>query len=69
VLRNQLNRAPDVARGDVVQVEVTAGGAHLALEGRAEANGSTGSTILVKNLSSGKDFRARITGKGKVSVQ
>ena len=69
VLRSQLNRAPEVARGDVVRVEVTAGGAHLALEGRAESNGSTGTVILVKNPTSGKNFRARVTGKGKVSVQ
>jgi len=69
VLRNQLNRAPEIARGDLVQVEVTAGGAHLAFEGKAQSNGITGATILVKNPSSGKDFRARVTGKGKVSVQ
>ena len=69
VLRSQLSRAPEVARGDVVKVEVTAGGAHLLFEGRAETDGVTGKTILVKNLSSGKDFRARVTGKGKVSVQ
>jgi|SRR5579872_5693163 len=69
VLRSQLGRAPEVARGDVVKVEVTAGGAHLLLEGRAETDGVTGKTILVKNLSSGKDFRARVTGKDKVSVQ
>jgi flagella basal body P-ring formation protein FlgA len=69
VLRSQLSRAPEVARGDIVRVEVTAGGAHLALEGRAESNGATGATILVKNPVSGKDFRARVTGKGKVSVQ
>jgi flagella basal body P-ring formation protein FlgA len=69
VLRSQLGRAPEVARGDVVKVEVTAGGAHLLLEGRAESDGVTGKTILVKNLSSGKDFRAQVTGKGKVSVQ
>jgi len=69
VLRNQLNRAPEITRGDLVQVEVTAGGAHLAFEGKAESNGTTGATILVKNPSSGKDFRARVTGKGKVSVQ
>jgi flagella basal body P-ring formation protein FlgA len=69
VLRNQLSRAPEVTRGDVVKVEVTAGSAHLSLEGRAQADGVTGKTILVKNLSSGKDFRARVTGKGKVSVQ
>jgi len=69
VLRSQLGRAPEVARGDVVKVEVTAGGAHLLLEGRAETDGVEGKTILVKNLSSGKDFRAQVTGKGKVSVQ
>jgi flagella basal body P-ring formation protein FlgA len=69
VLRNQLNRAPEITRGDLVQVEVTAGGAHLAFEGKAQSNGTTGATILVKNPSSGKDFRARVTGKGKVSVQ
>jgi len=69
VLRTQLSRAPEVTRGDVVKVEVTAGSAHLSLEGRAQADGVTGKTILVKNLSSGKDFRARVTGKGKVSVQ
>ncbi|MCU1336601.1 MAG: hypothetical protein JWO19_2182 [Bryobacterales bacterium] len=69
VLRNQISRAPEVARGQVVQVEVTAGAARLMLEGRAQTDGVTGTTILVKNLASGKDFRARVTGKGKVSVQ
>ena len=69
VLRNQLGRAPEVARGDMVKVEVTAGAARLAFEGRAETDGVVGTTILVKNPSSGKDFRARVTGKGKVSVQ
>jgi flagella basal body P-ring formation protein FlgA len=69
VLRSQLSRAPEVVRGDVVKVEVTAGGAHLLFEGRAETDGVTGKTILVKNLTSGKDFRAQVTGKGRVSVQ
>jgi flagella basal body P-ring formation protein FlgA len=69
VLRSQLSRAPEVARGDVVKVEVTAGGAHLLFEGKAQTDGVTGKTILVKNLTSGKDFRAVVTGKGKVSVQ
>jgi flagella basal body P-ring formation protein FlgA len=69
ILRSQLSRAPEVVKGDVVRVEVSAGAARLMLEGRAQANGVTGATILVKNLASGKDFRARVTGKGKVSVQ
>lgn len=69
VLRSQLGRAPEVARGEVVKVEVTAGGAHLFLEGKAQTDGFRGKTILVKNLTSGKDFRALVIGKGKVSVQ
>jgi flagella basal body P-ring formation protein FlgA len=69
VLRSQLSRAPEVARGDLVKVEVTAGAAHLEFEGKAQTDGTTGKMILVKNLTSGKDFRARVTGKGKVSVQ
>ena len=69
ILRSQLSRAPEVVKGDVVRVEVSAGAARLMLEGKAQANGVTGATILVKNLASGKDFRARVTGKGKVSVQ
>ena len=69
VLRSQLSRAPEVSRGDVVKVDVNSGGAHLLFEGTAQADGITGKTILVKNPSSGKDFRARVTGKGKVSVQ
>ena len=69
VLRSQLTHAPAVSRGDVVKVEVIAGGAHLLFEGRAETDGVTGKTILIRNLSSGKDFRARVTGKDKVSVQ
>ena len=69
VLRSQLSRSPEVAKGDMVKVEVTAGGAHLLFEGRAETDGIQGKTILVKNLTSGKDFRAKVIGKGKVSVQ
>ena len=69
VLRSQLSRSPEIARGDMVKVEVTAGAARLAFEGRAETDGVLGKTILVKNPASGKDFRARVTGKGKVSVQ
>jgi flagella basal body P-ring formation protein FlgA len=69
VLRSQLSRAPEVARGDVVKVEVTAGGAHLFFEGKAQTDGVAGKTILIRNLTSGKDFRALVTGKGKVSVQ
>jgi flagella basal body P-ring formation protein FlgA len=66
--KTQIEPAPDVARGDVIIVEVFADGAHLKLEGRAESAGVKGSTILVRNLSSGKDFPAQVTGKNQATV-
>jgi flagella basal body P-ring formation protein FlgA len=68
IYRTQLERNPDVARGDLVVVEVFAGGAHLKLEARAESAGIKGSTIVVRNLSSGKEFRAQVTGKDHATV-
>jgi flagella basal body P-ring formation protein FlgA len=69
IRKAQVERPSDVARGDMVVVQVYAGGAYLKLEGRAESSGVTGSTILVRNLSSGKDFRAQVTGKGQAVIQ
>jgi flagella basal body P-ring formation protein FlgA len=68
ILKTQIEPTPDVARGDLVVVQVFAGGAYLRLEGRAESSGVKGSTILVRNLSSGKDFRAQVTGKNQATV-
>jgi flagella basal body P-ring formation protein FlgA len=66
--RNQLYRVPEVGKGDIVQVEVATGSARLALEGRADSAGSIGAMIWVKNPTSGKSFRAKVTGKGMVAV-
>jgi flagella basal body P-ring formation protein FlgA len=63
-----LQAPPDVVRGEIVRVEVRDGGARLSLEGRAEISGSRGDTILVSNPSSNRRFRARVEGKGRVSV-
>ena len=68
IRKNLIERAPDVARGDVVTVRVFEGAAHISLEGRAQQAGVTGSTILVRNPSSGKDFRAQVTGKDQVTI-
>jgi flagella basal body P-ring formation protein FlgA len=68
IYRTQIERNPDVTRGDLVTVEVFAGGAHLKLEARAESAGVKGSTIVVRNLSSGKEFRAQVTGKNHATV-
>jgi flagella basal body P-ring formation protein FlgA len=68
ILRAQVSPAPDVAKGELIEVQVFAGAAHLVVKGKAQADGVAGSTILVRNLSSGKDFSARVTGKNQAVV-
>ncbi len=58
-----------VLRGDTVEVRVERGGARLKLEGLAEASGAAGDTIPVLNPASHHTFRARITGRGLVSIE
>jgi flagella basal body P-ring formation protein FlgA len=68
IRKNQIERPPDVARGDLVTVLVFEGAAHLSLEARAQQDGVKGASILVRNPSSGKDFRAQVTGKDQVAI-
>jgi flagella basal body P-ring formation protein FlgA len=61
--------APTLVRtGDTVHVDAFDGGAHLQLDARAEASGTLGQTISVRNLDSQKQFSARVEAKGRVSV-
>ena len=55
--------APDVARGDTVDVEVHSGGARVAFTGKAESSGRKGETIAIRNPSSNRVFQARVDGK------
>lgn len=64
----QLATAPDVARGDMVEVEVRSGAAHLVLTGKAESAGRAGDSIAIRNLSNNRIFQARIDGKDKAFV-
>jgi flagella basal body P-ring formation protein FlgA len=68
IRKTQVAPPLDVARGDLVRLEVYTGNAHLSMEVRAETSGMKGSTITVRNLSSGRDFQARVAGKGQVTV-
>jgi flagella basal body P-ring formation protein FlgA len=68
IRKSQVAPPLDVARGDLVRLEVYTGNAHLSMEVRAETSGMKGSTITVRNLSSGRDFQARVAGKGQVTV-
>jgi flagella basal body P-ring formation protein FlgA len=65
---DQLVEAKDVARGERVRVEVVAGAARLEFEGIAESSGSAGEMIPVRNPDTNRRFRARVEGRGRVSV-
>lgn len=65
---DQLEASKEVRLGETVRVDVRNGGAHLKLEARAEASGSLGQMIPVRNPDSQKRFLARVEGKGRVSV-
>lgn len=66
VLRSDLAEAFQVERGDMVEVTVVSGSAQLALSAVAELSGRQGDVISLRNPRSGKTFRARIEGQGKV---
>lgn len=68
IRRTQLSPPPDVAKGELVDVQVFAGAAHLVVKAKAQSEGFKGSTILMRNLSSGKDFPALVAGKNRVTV-
>ena len=54
----------DIARGDVVTVEVVNGAARIVLEARAASSGRLGSRVQLQNQNSGRMFRATVTGTG-----
>ena len=62
-----LDEPKDVARGDFVRVEARSGAASIAFNGRAVSAGSAGDMIRVRNLATGRDFSAKVGGKGWVT--
>ncbi len=68
LVKSWLDLPPDVARGDLVRVEVANGGARLETEARAEAAGARGQMIPLRNPASNRRFFGRVEGKGRVSV-
>jgi flagella basal body P-ring formation protein FlgA len=68
IRKSQIERPMDVARGSTVRVDVFEGAAHITAEALAETAGMIGSFVTVRNISSGREFRAEVTGKGQVTV-
>jgi len=68
IRKTQLAPPPDVEKGELVEVQVFAGAAHLVVKAKAQTAGFKGSIITMHNLSSGKDFPAMVVGKNRVMV-
>jgi flagella basal body P-ring formation protein FlgA len=68
-LREQaLGRSMVVRKGETVIINARQGQLNVTTTGEAKADGVVGDTIIVTNLSSKKNLRARIIGPGQVEV-
>jgi flagella basal body P-ring formation protein FlgA len=64
-----LDDPTEIARGDKVRVRVLDGSAILSLDAVAQSSGKKGESILVRNPSTGKNFRAVVEDKGRVTLR
>lgn len=58
----------DVTKGDRVTVTVSSGLARISIDAEAETSGRRGDAVSLKNLESGKLFRARIDAPGQAAL-
>ena len=61
--------APEVQRGEKVQVTVWSGAVLLSFEAQAESTARIGETVILRNPENGRRFVARVEEKGKVSIK
>jgi flagella basal body P-ring formation protein FlgA len=65
---NLLEPLPAVARGEEVALLYIGRNFTLAAKAIAQADGTVGKRVTVRNVGSGEVFAATVTGKGEVSV-
>ena len=58
----------DIEAGDVVHVKVLSGAARLYFDAKAESPGRLGDEVSLRNLKSGRRFRAVVVGEGEVQL-
>jgi flagella basal body P-ring formation protein FlgA len=61
--------APEIARGDSVNVEVRHGGARLSVQAVAESGGRRGDRIALRNPETKRRFLAQVAGKGQAVIE
>lgn len=65
VMRTDLTEPLEVQRGEPVEVTVISGAAQLELEAVAQSSGRQGDMITLTNPRGGKQFHARVEGRGR----
>jgi flagella basal body P-ring formation protein FlgA len=69
-LRQAFLKTPfSVKKGDRVTIEAKRGGLSIHTYGVTKASGHVGQTVMVANLDSGRELRAKIVGPGMVQVE
>ena len=68
IVAQALEDGQDVIRGETVSVVVLTGGASISLAAVAASSGNKGETVLIRNPSTGKIFRAKIEDRKRVLV-
>ncbi|MFL6416228.1 MAG: flagellar basal body P-ring formation chaperone FlgA [Bryobacteraceae bacterium] len=68
LLNTMLRERQAVERGDAVQVTVQTERTRIEAQGIAEESGASGSSIVVRNVKSGRKFQAKVQERGKVLV-
>ena len=66
---SMLQLAEAVRRGDQVVISARSGGINVRMQGEALSGGTLGQQISVRNLTSQRVIRARVTGPGQVEVE
>jgi flagella basal body P-ring formation protein FlgA len=68
LLEENLQPAPDVEKGEVIELEARLGRTLLRVQARAENKARIGEPLLVRNIASGKVVQARLEAKGRAVV-
>ncbi len=64
-----LTAPPEVQRGERVLVAVASGRAAIGVEAQADTTARRGQTVVLTNMSSGKKFKATVTGRARAAIQ
>jgi flagella basal body P-ring formation protein FlgA len=69
VWKDSIDPPMDVTKGDRVTVTVSSGQAMISIDAEAETSGRRGDPVALKNLESGKIFKARIDAPGEAVLE